>query len=160
MDVGKKLRVNPDLANKGKWVPFMDDVEFLIASASSPSYRAARRRLFQQNRAKLRSGGETASEATEEIALLLLATEVLKGWKNITEDGVPLAYTPAVAIKLLRDYPSIANFVDTMGDDIAIFQIDEDDRGDSSGRSSGDIPGAPKNDGSASDRQPASALLP
>ena len=157
MDVGKKLRVNPDLANKGKWVPFMDDVEFLIASASSSSYRATRRRLFQQNRAKLRSGGDTAAEATEEIALQLLATEVLRGWKNITEDGQPLVYTPEVALKLLRDYPPIASFVDTMGDDIAIFQLDEDDRGDLRGRSTGDIPGAPKNDGSVSGRPPASA---
>lgn len=156
MDVAKKLRVNPELA-KGKWVPFMDDVEFLIASASSPSYRAARRRYFQEARAKLRAGGEAAAEATEEIALKLLAHEVLRGWRNITEDGQPLEYTPAIALKLLRDYPSIATFVDSMGDDIKIFQLDEDDRGDSPRRSSGGTPGAPKSDGSVSDKQPASA---
>jgi hypothetical protein len=152
MDVGKKLRTNPELANKGRWVPFMDDVELLITSASSPAYRAKRRHLFQTYRAKLRSGGDAAGEATEEIALILLAHEVLKGWKNITEDGVPLVYSPEVSLKLLKDYPPIASFVDTMGDDVAIFQLDEDDRGDSPGRSSGDIPGAPKKDGSASDK--------
>jgi hypothetical protein len=128
MDIAKKLQMDPVLSVQGKWVPFMEDVELLIASSGSPGYRAARRRLFQKAKAKLRAGGEAAAEAIEDISLQLLATEVLKGWRNITEGGKPIEYTPETAYRLLKEYPTLAAFVDGAGDDVTVFQIDEDDR--------------------------------
>lgn len=97
------IRIDIDKSTKGVWFKFVDDIELLIARKPNLQYEAFLVDLISQQ------DGEVAREVDMDLTKQAVANCVLLGWKNLTEDGKPIKYSPKKALELLRD-PSLRDF--------------------------------------------------
>lgn len=112
----KTLRVDPELANAGVWVPY-SGAEFLLARFNNREAEAARALLSLEFYTELtKREGETTPQDQKNFQTLqntVLSEHVLKDWRNLGEDGVEIPYSPAAALAILEDegYDELRSFL-------------------------------------------------
>ena len=83
MDLGKQFKTDAELERNGRWVPFGDGAELLIARANNPEAVKLRERLMAPfERPGFRNRKPTDAEQ-ERITRKVVARACLKGWKGI-----------------------------------------------------------------------------
>lgn len=123
MDIAK-LAADPELA-KGKWFPFEDDVEFLIAYGASSKYRKKQQRLLMK--ARLSRGDRDITEISESVNIETLFKTVLLDWKGLTENGQPFEFTLENAKRFLMAPNGALNFILAEANTKANFQEASDE---------------------------------
>lgn len=85
----------------GVWLPF-EDAEFLVAYAHRPEFNRVTARISKKYPAyKLKADPSLYQQMTVEI----IADCILLAWRNVNENGTPLACTPENKLKLLAIEP-------------------------------------------------------
>lgn len=97
------IRIDVDKSTKGIWVDYEGDIELLIARKPNPQYEDFLHGLVNKH------AGVITKEADMDLTRQAVAHCVLRGWKNLTEDGKPIEYSPEKALEFLRD-PSLRDF--------------------------------------------------
>lgn len=93
---------DPDKAAHGVWIPYEDEIEFLVARANTPEYREAVRKITRQNKRQIENG--TMSEAkSDRIMADLMAEHILVGWRGLSNNGEEFEYTRENAVAFLSD---------------------------------------------------------
>jgi len=85
----------------GTWLPYKTS-EFLVARLGNKDYADKLSKLYEQNRKKIEAGGEEAEKLNIDLMIDVLATTILKGWKDVAYRGEPLEYSVENAKKVLR----------------------------------------------------------
>jgi len=106
----KQLAVDAEKQSKGVWVPYDLDVELLIAGTSSPEFRKASAELLAPHRQKIRTTGLTFDERIS-IIKPAIAQHLLKGWRNLTENGKTIPFSAHKALEVFEQLPDMAVFV-------------------------------------------------
>jgi len=117
----KQLSLDADKQNKGVWVPYDLDVELLIAGTGSPEFRKACGELLAPHRQRIRTTGLTFEERVV-IIKPAIAEHLLKGWKNLTENGKSVPFSTKKAIELLDEIKDLATFVLASADEKEWFR--------------------------------------
>ena len=127
------VRVDAARAKQGEWIkdiPGLGDVELQVRGLNSPQYRLAQAKAQRSiPRGARREGGFIDPEAADIASGQALAEGVLLGWKNISVDGVEMAYSAAAALGLLTD-PNMAIFRDAVewaAGQVAILRKEDED---------------------------------
>lgn len=101
MDISQ-LSIDVPRATAGVWVKYREDVEWLIASTATAEYAEAQAKKFEKIFAL---DGDRESDAFKalvaEAEIELLCDHVLKGWRGLTSQGVPVPYSREKARELL-----------------------------------------------------------
>jgi hypothetical protein len=124
MDISE-LSADPELAQKGKWFKFEDDVEFLIAFNENKTYRRKQQKAMMK--ARLSRGGHNIPEITDEMNIESAFGTVLLGWKGLTQNGQPFEFNLKNAKLLLTQPNGALSFILTEAGIKSNFQEDEDE---------------------------------
>lgn len=106
----KQLILDADKQAKGVWVKYDLDTELLIGNTSSPDFRKACSELLAPYKQKMRTTGIEFDERIE-IIKPAIARHLLRGWKNLTENGKDISYSPAKALKIFDLLPDMPVFI-------------------------------------------------
>jgi len=106
----QQLMLDPDKQDKGVWVKYDLDTELLIGNTNSQEFRKACSDLLEPYRQKIRTKGIEFTERVE-IIKPAIAKHLLKGWKNLTENGKQLSFSPKEALRIFELLPDMPIFV-------------------------------------------------
>lgn len=95
------IRIDTEASTKGVWVPYIGDIELLIARNGNPKYEEVVARLVQENPDLTRRETEIRDRAMAEAILL--------DWKNVQVDGEDIPYSVEKAYEFLSD-PELKDF--------------------------------------------------
>ena len=113
--------------DSGIWVPFKNDVEFLIARANNPKYRRRLSYLYEKNKRLLDGKGDAAEAKSNEIMATVMGETVLLGWKGkVSIKGEVLEYSKANAIRLL-EVPLFREWVTSQANDQYAYKTVKDE---------------------------------
>lgn len=113
------LRVDPVSSEDGIWVPWVEDIELLIARQGSTKFTEYIQKHAQDDK-KFDDDEKYATNMT-------YAHTILLGWKNIQIDGEEVLYSPETAYEFLSDPELIdfRNFVIITSASVAAFRKDK-----------------------------------
>jgi len=106
----QQLILDPDKQNKGVWVKYDLDTELLIGNTNSQEFRKACAELLEPFRQKIRTKGIEFAERIE-IIKPAIAEHLHKGWKNLSENGKQLIFSPKEALRIYELLPDMPIFV-------------------------------------------------
>lgn len=101
LDVFSEFATDETAEVEGTWVPYKKS-EFLVARLGNKQYADKLSSLYEKNRKKIEAGGEEADRLNTDLMIEVLATTILKGWKNVAYRGAQMNYSVENATKLLR----------------------------------------------------------
>jgi hypothetical protein len=97
-----EMAADLDMEEAGVWVPYKDEVEFLIAAASSKRAVKAYRKFMRPAERRIATGN-IKEEAATLIVAQFIAHGLLLDWRGVDDDdGNPLAYTSALGLEVLQ----------------------------------------------------------
>lgn len=127
----KTFRTNVDKENDGVWT---DDLgggfKLKLARFGNTAYKDAVRAAGKPLRAQARSG-HLETESIENLQKDGMAVHVIKDWKNLTDDGKKITYSPTNARRLL-DIRDFHDMVVELASDMQLYQdkdLEDDKRG-------------------------------
>lgn len=127
VDIFSDFAVNETVANEGTWVPYRDDIEFLIARAGNRKFKKLAQVQFKKHGRLLEAGGEAGEAKGKEIMIELFAKSILLGWKgSVVFQGAELTYSEENAKKLLA-LDGFRDWVDTQAKDEAAYKAVKDE---------------------------------
>jgi len=94
------IRIDQKKCNNGIWVDYEGDIKLLIARKPNPQYQDYLHELISNHPGEISKGND------KDITMQAVAKHILLGWKNLSDDGKPIKYSPKKALELLRD-PSL-----------------------------------------------------
>ena len=94
------IRIDLKMSEEGRWVDFDGDIKLLIARKPNPRYEDVLHALVEKH------GRAVTNDDDMDMTRQAVARCVLLGWKNLTEGGKEIPYSPEKALELLRD-PSL-----------------------------------------------------
>ena len=106
-----QIATDATLETAGTWIPYLEDIELLVARSDNPEFKAWLRTALRPHRRRL---AKIKEKEMRELTLDGWARYVLKGWKNLQDiDGTEIAYSPEKAAELLRrsDLKDLYDFV-------------------------------------------------
>jgi hypothetical protein len=106
----QQLILDPEKKDKGVWVEWELDIKLLISSTSSREFRQATTDLLKPFVHKIRTSGLDFEERIQ-IIKPAIAEHLLKGWKNLTENGVKLTYSVKEALRVFDLLPELPVFI-------------------------------------------------
>ena len=117
------IAVEPELADKGVWAPYMGG-KFLIARRG-PKYQARLVELYNEHLDLVKSDTPEGNEKSLDIFRQTFAETVLLDWEGITENGKPLVYTPKEGHKLLANPRlfELTNFLESFSNNHTNYQL-------------------------------------
>ena len=98
------LRLDKELASFGVWIPYVLDVEFLVARAGSSEFDARVRELSLQEMegTTFKDFEALPEEVQKRIVCRAFSEYVFLGWKNLeNDDGSPMEWSPEAAFDIL-----------------------------------------------------------
>lgn len=108
MELKKQFGNDPKKSVEGVWFDFDETTRVLVARSNNAKFQGAMRKKLAPHKIAIRTG--TLSEVmAKKIMTEVMAETILLGWEGITENGVPVSYTPEVAAKYLGD-PDLDDF--------------------------------------------------
>lgn len=118
-----EIEADLDGEMNGVWIPFVLDIEVLIARARAPKFLEALRKIKKRARAQ-NLDVEQMIEEDPKMMAPLVARHILKGWKNLDgEDGSPIEFSEEKALEILLNpkYIDFYIFVIRESNNAAIF---------------------------------------
>jgi len=106
----KQLILDPDKQNKGVWVKYDLDTELLIGNTNSLEFRKECSELLDPFKQKIRTKGLEFDERVE-IIKPAIAKHLLKGWKNFTDSGKAIIFSPKEALRIFEILPDMPIFI-------------------------------------------------
>lgn len=103
------LRVDPEKANEGTWMPYRGTSKLKVAKLNNQEYQSFRARKALEFSDVLQREDEKADEKAEEITVECLAYHVLKDWSGFGSGKEETVYSVEKAIELLSD-PELTDF--------------------------------------------------
>lgn len=103
------LRVDPEKASEGTWVPYRGESKVKVAKLNNKEYQEFRARKALEFSDILQKADEAADEKAEEITVEALAFFVLKDLSGFGSGTEEIKYTPQKGIEMLGD-PELADF--------------------------------------------------
>ena len=126
-DDGLDIFAEFDVQDDGVFVPFKNDVEFLIARANNPKYRRRLSYFYEKNKRLLDGKGDAAEAKSNEIMATVMGETILLGWKGkVSIKGEVLAYNKANAIRLL-EVPLFREWVTSQANDQHAYKTVKDE---------------------------------
>ena len=105
----KALTTDTAKEQNGVWIDFDSDTKFLIGSLNGRRYRESFTKRYEELRRKYRTNIPTA--ASEDASHQCYAEAILLDWKNVVNDGKPFLYIAENALWVIKNCPSIRDFV-------------------------------------------------
>lgn len=99
----KHLRVDSELALRGIWVPYLMDIELLIARAGTIEYDKTIRELTRPQLLIYRTN--LPQDVIDSITCTAMARHCLLGWRNIDADVEPVLEADKLPEKSYRELP-------------------------------------------------------
>lgn len=107
-----QLSVNPELAQEGAWVDYLQGSKLKVARFNNKHAEELRFELAVEAADVLQGDDtEAANDKAFEIETKVISRHVLKDWQGITKGGEEVAMTPEVAETYLED-PKFSEFRD------------------------------------------------
>ena len=126
-DDGLDIFAEFDVQDDGVFVPFKNDVEFLIARANNPKYRRRLSYFYEKNKRLLDGKGDAAEAKSNEIMATVMGETILLGWRGkVSIKGEVLAYSKANAIRLL-EVPLFREWVTSQANDQYAYKTVKDE---------------------------------
>ena len=97
----RSLMVDLSKESDGVWVEY-NGVELLIASSGKQDFLDAREAILEEHIEAIRNDELTADKLTD-LAMPAVAEHILLDWKNLSEDGKEVEYSPEQALEYLTD---------------------------------------------------------
>lgn len=119
-----KLKLVPELAEKGRWFVYTPGVELLIASAKGQAFQRGHTELLRDKSRHIIST-ESRQAVHEECRLEAASRFLLLGWRGIEDDAdVAVPYTSRQALEWMRDpgYADMRDFVWICASEAANFR--------------------------------------
>lgn len=120
-----RFKADPVLEDEGVWtsVDAGTEASIKIARIGNRRYREAMTRRLKPYRRALRNG-TLDEKVTEKITAEVLAETILLDWKGLTQDGVPLTYSPDAAKDLLCDnrFKDFRDLVVELAGDLELYR--------------------------------------
>jgi hypothetical protein len=102
LDIFKKYATDESLENNGTWRDIGSGAKLLVARSGNKAYARALAKSYEQNRAALDLGDDSADAKSDEIMSDVIARTILLGWENVEYKGKPLDYSVVNATMLLK----------------------------------------------------------
>lgn len=116
-----RFKADPVLEDEGVWtsVDAGTEASIKIARIGNRRYREAMTRRLKPYRRALRNG-----TLDEKVTAEVLAETILLDWKGLTQDGVPLTYSPDAAKDLLCDnrFKDFRDLVVELAGDLELYR--------------------------------------
>lgn len=119
-----KLSADPEMV-KGKWFPFEDDVEFLIAYSETGKFRKKQQKLMMK--ARLSKGNRDITDLTDQVNVEAAYKTILLDWKGLTEDGKPFEFNLANVKRFLSAPNGALGFILAEANTKGNFQPEQED---------------------------------
>lgn len=97
------LRVDPEKANEGTWVPYRGGAKLKLAKFMNKEMQDYRVQKSLEHAKLLQEGGEEADKVAEDVTLHCLAHFVLKDWEGFSRGGEEIEYSPELGKEILAD---------------------------------------------------------
>ena len=125
-DIAKEFGTDESKEIEGVWEDMGNGCRLLIAREGNPKYKKAFTRMTKPYRQQIRR--ETLSdEKAEEITIKIMAETILLNWEGLEEDGNPVEYSKAEAVRMLTKYRDFRNHVSELAGSISLFKQTEDE---------------------------------
>lgn len=123
------MRIDLQKELDGVWIPYIGDVQLLVARMTNDRFQASQRRVLREK--GVNSMQDLPEEDVAEMSKPGVAEFVLLGWKNIEdEDGNEVVYSKEKALEIFND-PELSDmytFVVTRAQKASLFrQKDEEE---------------------------------
>lgn len=115
-----------DLEREGVWFDLGQGFEIKIARQSTPEYRAALKRVTKPFRRQLMNDS-LPDEKLQQLLGEVYAMVLVKDWKGLEENGVPVEFSPKKAKEILTNpaYHELRDLVGELSQDATRFREDE-----------------------------------
>jgi hypothetical protein len=129
MSIYKQNKTDAKLENEGVWFDYRKNEDgsiqqFRIArmSMANVKYAAAIRRI-QKKYKKMLQLDILPPETADKVSNEAFVETVLTDWRNITdEDGKPMPFNTANALKLITDLPDVYKVLETVANEAEAFR--------------------------------------
>lgn len=122
MELFAALSTDPRLEEGGVWVPY-GDAELLIARDGNAKHQALRSKLAKRHQHVFKGGNEEAiAAAVKEITVTALSQTILLDWRNVTENGKPVAYTPEIGHRYMSLSRDFLELIEDLSKDMTKFK--------------------------------------
>lgn len=137
MGLEELFSADTDAQQNGKWVPYGDGVEVLIAFAGDANdrYQTTLEKQTRQYRSWIDDDkmikSKSMKEAIADSVIRTFAKAVVLDWKGVTLDGEVLEYSPKACFRVFKKLPAFFSSVRSFAGDIQNYQPPgEDTEGD------------------------------
>lgn len=110
MDFSKTFSSDENLEEEGVWEFLGGDSALLIARAGNQRYGREWRKLPDAVKAQIENDVMPEDESLK-IFCDLMAKSILLDWKDMTDEGMSVAYTEKTASAMLQKYRNLREFV-------------------------------------------------
>jgi len=124
MEMKEKFGTDKKAEIEGKWFP-VDDGEVLIARVGNKEYQAALRQNIQRMQIALKKSVLSEEEA-EKVIIGVLSRTILLGWRNFTDEGEEVPYSPEKAVEFMTNYRDFREFVVENAEEFNNFKLELD----------------------------------
>jgi len=115
---------------EGRWVPYVEDIEFLIARWNNPAHRSKQHKLSKPHLRQIRKQN---TKVGEQVARKAMVGTVLLDWKNIEDNGEPIPFSVEKALEYMTDpaYEHLYTFIlgEAMDDEAYMADVIEESAG-------------------------------
>lgn len=110
---------------EGTWLPLGGDAQVLVCRVRNKSWRQGLKKLPKGIQMEI-ANGTISDEKYQKVMITLIGRYILKGWKNLTVNGLEVEYSSQTAIDLLTKYPDFKDKIFEMAGEIDNFKKKED----------------------------------
>lgn len=112
-----------DSFETGVWSTVQGDSELKVARAGNAEYERQREKLEKEFRRE--HGDKMSPEARHAMSCMAIARGLLKDWKNVTENGKPVDYTPEIGARYLKKNPKLLSYVLDRANDLERWERED-----------------------------------
>lgn len=114
------IAVDEELAEKGTWISFDGETEFLLAHTGGPTYKKTLSDVFRRHQTALRM--DLLSEEAQRGALAeVYAKSIVLGWRGLTKNGEEFECNYENCINILLKNPKLFDWVIEQADSLNNF---------------------------------------
>jgi uncharacterized membrane protein len=112
-----------DSFEDGVWSAIQGDSELKVARAGNPLYLRELEKLEKSFRKE--HGDKLTPEQRQSLNCQAIARGLLRDWRNITENGKVIDYTPEIGAKYLKRNPKLLSYVLDRANDLERWERED-----------------------------------
>ena len=124
LDLGAEFGSDETAEIEGVWVPLGDDAAVKVARLGNPEAQAAYRKIPRLTRRSIEDGTMTADQSRK-FLVRFVAGNLLKDWKNLSDDGKTVKFSVEAAEKMLKKHRRFQDRIWELAGDEELFNIHE-----------------------------------